>query len=71
MTDYRYVGRAPQDLTGGRVLASGEYVTLDKEAANDEHNKRLIEEGLLMKVSPQAAKHGSEVQDDQKDGDAS
>ena len=55
MTEYRYVGRAPQDLSGGRILTMGEYVTLGKDEADDPHNARLIEEGKLMKVSPRAA----------------
>jgi hypothetical protein len=40
----------PEDLTGGRMLAPGEYAEVD---LSDEHNKNLVDEGHLLIVPPE------------------
>jgi hypothetical protein len=39
-------------LADGRVAIPGELIEISAEDAKDEHNKRLIEEGQLVKVNP-------------------
>lgn len=46
-TRFTFVGVHAQDLEGGRVVAPGERVDLDKKGQED--NARLIDEGLLLK----------------------
>jgi hypothetical protein len=45
---FRCIGEHAEDLTGGRLLAPGDFVLLDEEALADEHNARLIYEGKLI-----------------------
>jgi hypothetical protein len=45
---FRCVGEHAEDLTGGRLLAPGDFVQLNDEALADEHNARLIYESKLV-----------------------
>lgn len=46
---YRVSSTHPEDLADGRVLGAGEQITdLD---ASDPHNKRLIDDGRLVKIA--------------------
>lgn len=47
---FAYVGRVPQDLEGGRVLAPGDPCKLSVDEQKLPHNARLIEEGLLVPI---------------------
>lgn len=38
-------------LSDGRVAVPGEPVTLDTQALDDPHNKRLVDEGQLIEVT--------------------
>lgn len=52
---YAYVGSRPDTLDNGRPIAPGERVTLDAASMDVPHNKRLIDEGLLVEVVEKAA----------------
>jgi hypothetical protein len=45
---FKLIGGHPEDLADGRVLVPGTYTDLTVEQQEDEHNKRLIDEGLLI-----------------------
>lgn len=59
MQDYRNATTLPQDLTGGRVVAPGERVSLSASDERDAHNARLISEGQLIKVPAKQVKKES------------
>lgn len=65
MTRFENDRPVPQDLADGKVLAPGETVDLSAEQAKEPHNKRLIDEGALVKPS---AKKQSD--DPEKEADA-
>jgi hypothetical protein len=48
--EFRVVENHPVDLTGGQVVAAGEFVELDAAEQKDPHNKALIDEGALLPV---------------------
>jgi len=48
--EYKNVGAHAEELTGGRVVGLGEVVDLSAEDVKDEHNKRLIDEGILIET---------------------
>jgi hypothetical protein len=50
MTGFKWVGSHAQEITGGRVLAPGEYVDLSKEEQEDQHNAALIEGGGFIEA---------------------
>jgi hypothetical protein len=48
---YRHVGMHPEDTAEGAVLAPGESTeSLNSFDASDPHNKRLIDDGVLIKI---------------------
>lgn len=50
---HKNVGKHAEELAGGRVVGPGEVVDLSAEDASDEHNKRLIDEGIFIEVEAQ------------------
>jgi hypothetical protein len=38
-------------LSSGRVVVPGEYFQLDDEELNDDHTKRLLDEGQILEVA--------------------
>lgn len=51
MSDFLFVGTHVEDLASGRTLAPGEEVTLSGDELNDPHNKRLVDDGVLIPKS--------------------
>lgn len=47
---YRFVGLHTEDLASGQPLGPGDYVELDDEDFEDAHNKRFLDEGLLIEA---------------------
>jgi hypothetical protein len=45
LTEFKFVGLHPEDLSDGRIVAAGDVVELDP---NHPHNKRMVDEGLLL-----------------------
>ena len=66
MTDHLFVGTHVEDLASGRTIAPGETITLSAEEAEDPHNKRLLDEELLIPV--QKPKRGQK-EPNAKDGE--
>lgn len=51
MRHYRHVGNHPEDTAEGAVLAPGESTEdLASFDPRDPHNKRLIDEGILLPI---------------------
>lgn len=48
---YKLVGGHAEDLADGRVLEPGQQAPLTSAEADDAHNRRLLDEGLLVKVA--------------------
>lgn len=48
--EFRYIGDHAQDLADGRVLGQNATVKLTEEHFEDDHNKRLLREGLLIGI---------------------
>jgi hypothetical protein len=57
---HRFVGQHPEDLANGRVLAPGEAVKLTDQDTQDDHNKRLIDEGRLIALDDGKSKSKKE-----------
>ena len=51
--EYRNVGDHPEDLHDGRVVGVGDMVELTGKDLEESHNKRLVEEGILISTSGQ------------------
>lgn len=51
MPKYKHVGSHPEDLASGRVVAPGELVDLKGDEVSDPHNKRLIDEEILVEAA--------------------
>jgi hypothetical protein len=49
-TEYRLVGSHPEDLADGRTIAVDDVVSLSTEEAGHPHNKRLIDDGVLLSL---------------------
>jgi hypothetical protein len=52
-SQFQYAGPHPDTLASGRPIGSGDVVELSVEEAGDPHNKRLIDEGLLVAIGEQ------------------
>jgi hypothetical protein len=50
MDAFRLVGRHPESLASGVIVSPGEKVELKTDEQKDEHNKRLIEDGVLRPI---------------------
>jgi hypothetical protein len=48
--DFRVVANHPVSLTGGQMVAPGDFVELDPDAQKDPHNKAAIDVGDLIPV---------------------
>jgi hypothetical protein len=55
---YKSASNHVEDLSDGRTLAPGEVVSLTKEELSDPHNKRLIDEGVLITAEQPKDKEG-------------
>ena len=62
MSKYRFVGAHADTLASGQPVGYDDNVSLDAEAQKDPHNRRLIDEHLLLEVPAKTAKS-------EKDGD--
>lgn len=51
MKDYKVVSRHDEDLADGRIGHPGEIVQLTAEQEKEDHNKRLIEDGLIIEAA--------------------
>jgi len=51
--EYRNVGDHPEDLHDGRIVGVGDMVELTSKDLDESHNKRLVEEGILISTSEQ------------------
>lgn len=49
--EYKVLSDHAEDLADGRMVGPGETIKLSKEDIEDPHNKRLIDEGLLLEIS--------------------
>jgi hypothetical protein len=61
----------PEDLASGRVISPGESVKLTDDELKEPHNKRLIDEGVLLekqqaKKEPEPKGEGNNKQGDDK-----
>lgn len=76
--EYKCVSSHPEDLVSGRVLGVGETVTLEEADVSEPHNRRLIEDGLLIRTDadqqqlepppPPPGPSGDAKNDEGKDG---
>lgn len=59
MDRYKVTSRHPEDLADGRVVGPGEVV--DGLKADDPHNKRLLDEGKLVKLETKSKSPAKET----------
>ena len=50
MSGYTVASRHPEDLASGRTVAPGEKVPANAVDPKDDHDKRLIDEGILVQA---------------------
>lgn len=48
--DFKHIGSHAEDLSDGRTVGPGQTVTLKADEQRDPHNKRLIEEGIFLRI---------------------
>jgi hypothetical protein len=50
MAEIKHVGLHAEDLADGRMVGPGETITVDDELLGDPHNKRLLDEGVFIRL---------------------
>jgi hypothetical protein len=56
--EYRNVSDHVEDLATGQTLGPGEAADLARKDLDEDHNKRLVEEGLLIPTDGKQSKEG-------------